>query len=208
MTQPVALHAQVPPTLHAQVRLLLVPLLCILCTLAAAVLTMYPVSRATTVSGQAPSLMVASALQPQPAPEPWLEPLPEPYRNPDPDPNPSRYPDPDPSRYPNPEPSQVASALAMSIDYSLFLLSRFAEEVHAGHGAARSVEIMLATSGHTVAVSGGTLVLCFLGMLLMPVHTIQTMGLAAAVTVVYAAPRVEAGVTLLLPQPRSPALLG
>ena len=96
----------------------------------------------------------------------------------------------------------------MSIDYSLFLLSRFAEEVHAGHGAARSVEIMLATSGHTVAVSGGTLVLCFLGMLLMPVHTIQTMGLAAAVTVVYAAPRVEAGVTLLLPQPRSPALLG
>ena len=208
MTQPVALHAQVPPTLRAQVRLLLVPLLCILCTLAAAVLTMYPVSRATTVSGQAPSLMVASALQPQPAPEPWLEPEPEPYRNPDPDPNPSRYPDPDPSRYPNPEPSQVASALAMSIDYSLFLLSRFAEEVHAGHGAARSVEIMLATSGHTVAVSGGTLVLCFLGMLLMPVHTIQTMGLAAAVTVVYAAPQVEAGVTLLLPQPRSPALLG
>ena len=200
MTQPGAFHAQVPPTLRAQVRLLLVPLLCILCTLAAAVLTMYPVSRATTVSGQAPSLMVASALQPQPAPEPWLEPEPEPYRNPDPDPNPSRH--------PNPEPSQVASALAMSIDYSLFLLSRFAEEVHAGHGAARSVEIMLATSGHTVAVSGGTLVLCFLGMLLMPVHTIQTMGLAAAVTVVYAAPRVEAGVTLLLPQPRSPALLG
>ena len=38
------------------------------------------------------------------------------------------------------------------------------------------------------AVSGGTLVLCFLGMLLMPVHTIQTMGLAAAITVVYAAP--------------------
>ena len=208
MTQPVALHAQVPPTLRAQVRLLLVPLLCILCTLAAAVLTMYPVSRATTVSGQAPSLMVASALQPQPAPEPWLEPEPEPYRNPDPDPNPSRHPNPEPSRHPNPEPSQVASALAMSIDYSLFLLSRFAEEVHAGHGAARSVEIMLATSGHTVAVSGGTLVLCFLGMLLMPVHTIQTMGLAAAVTVVYAAPRVEAGVTLLLPQPRSPALLG
>ena len=208
MTQPGAFHAQVPPTLRAQVRLLLVPLLCILCTLAAAVLTMYPVSRATTVSGQAPSLMVASALQPQPAPEPWLEPEPEPYRNPDPDPNPSRHPNPEPSRHPNPEPSQVASALAMSIDYSLFLLSRFAEEVHAGHGAARSVEIMLATSGHTVAVSGGTLVLCFLGMLLMPVHTIQTMGLAAAVTVVYAAPRVEAGVTLLLPQPRSPALLG
>ena len=50
-----------------------------------------------------------------------------------------------------------------------------------------------------VAVSGGTLVLCFLGMLLMPVHTIQTMGLAAAITVVYAAPQVERAV--MLPQP-------
>ena len=127
-----------------QVRLLLVPLLCIVCTLAAAILTMYPVSRAMTVSGQAPSLM-------------------------------------------------VASALAMSIDYSLFLLSRFAEEVQAGHGAARAVEIMLATSGHTVAVSGGTLTLCFLGMILMPVHAIQTMGLAAAITVVYAPPHVDTG---------------
>ena len=125
-------------------RLLLVPLLCIVCTLAAAILTMYPVSRAMTVSGQAPSLM-------------------------------------------------VASALAMSIDYSLFLLSRFAEEVQAGHGAARAVEIMLATSGHTVAVSGGTLTLCFLGMILMPVHAIQTMGLAAAITVVYAPPHVDTG---------------
>ena len=63
--------------------------------------------------------------------------------------------------------------------------------MQAGHGAARAVEIMLSTSGHTVAVSGGTLVLCFLGMLLMPVHTIQTMGLAAAITVIYAAPQVE-----------------
>ena len=124
-------------TACVQVRLLLVPLLCIVCTLAAAVLTMYPVSCSMTVSGQAPSLM-------------------------------------------------LASALAMSIDYSLFLLSRFSEEVHAGHGAARAVEVMLATSGHTVAVSGSTLTLCFLGMLLMPVHTIQTMGLAAAITVVYA----------------------
>ena len=95
----------------------------------------------------------------------------------------------------------------MSIDYSLFLLSRFAEEVHAGHGAARAVEIMLVTSGHTVAVSGGTLVLCFLGMLLMPVHTIQTMGLAAAITVVYAASQVERAVELV-PQPASLASWG
>ena len=74
MTQPGAFHAQVPPTLRAQVRLLLVPLLCILCTLAAAVLTMYPVSRATTVSGQAPSLMVAPPSNPNPRPNPGSNP--------------------------------------------------------------------------------------------------------------------------------------
>ena len=84
MTQAVALLAQLPPTLRAQVRLLLVPLLCILCTLAAAVLTMFPVSRATTVSGQAPSLMVASALQPQPAPPPPSNPNPHRLRLPTP----------------------------------------------------------------------------------------------------------------------------
>ena len=78
MTQPGAFHAQLPPTLRAQVRLLLVPLLCILCTLAAAVLTMYPVSRATTVSGQAPSLMVAPPSNPNPRPNPGSSPNPNP----------------------------------------------------------------------------------------------------------------------------------
>ena len=45
---------------------------------------------------------------------------------------------------------------------------------------------MLHTSGHTVLVSGTTLGLCFLGMLLIPVSTIASMGLAAAVTVLFA----------------------
>jgi len=41
----------------------------------------------------------------------------------------------------------------------------------------------LKTSGHTVLISGSTLCLCFLGMLLIPVSTISTMGVAAAATV-------------------------
>jgi uncharacterized membrane protein YdfJ with MMPL/SSD domain len=80
----------------------------------------------------------------------------------------------------------VASGLALSIDYSLFLLSRFGEEVRAGASLEEALIITLQTSGHTVLISGSTLCLCFLGMLLIPVSTISTMGVAAASTVVFA----------------------
>ena len=119
------------------VRLLMCPLLCILCTLTGAILVMYPVSLVMDVSSQAPSLM-------------------------------------------------VATSLAMSIDYSLFLLSRFTEEIKHGRTPELAVEIMLGTSGHTVLVSGGTLALCFLGMLIAPIAMIQSMGISAAITTVFA----------------------
>lgn len=80
----------------------------------------------------------------------------------------------------------IAVALALSIDYSLFLLSRFSEELALGKPIEAAVDIMLATSGHTVLVSGTTLCMCFLGMLCIPVTTISSMGLAAAVTVIMA----------------------
>ena len=50
----------------------------------------------------------------------------------------------------------IAVALALSVDYSLFLLSRFGEEVSAGRPVPLAVDTMLATSGHTVLVSGTT----------------------------------------------------
>ena len=116
----------------------------------------------------------------------------------------------------------LASALAMSIDYSLFLLSRFHDELHARRVPYRQavralphtptstphaavclpspaprpsrpcrrrdpqVVTMLAMSGHTVLVSGMALTLCFLGLLLVPVSTIASMGISAAVTVLFA----------------------
>mmetsp|Transcript_15963 Transcript_15963/g.50817 ORF Transcript_15963/g.50817 Transcript_15963/m.50817 type:complete len:997 (+) Transcript_15963:56-3046(+) len=80
----------------------------------------------------------------------------------------------------------VASGLALSIDYSLFLLTRFGEEVQAGASLEEALVVTLQTSGHTVLISGSTLFLCFLGMLLIPVSTISTMGIAAASTVVFA----------------------
>eukprot|EP00325_Prymnesiales_sp_UTEX-LB-985_P020506 CAMPEP_0174732880 /NCGR_PEP_ID=MMETSP1094-20130205/60174_1 /TAXON_ID=156173 /ORGANISM="Chrysochromulina brevifilum, Strain UTEX LB 985" /LENGTH=929 /DNA_ID=CAMNT_0015935441 /DNA_START=140 /DNA_END=2929 /DNA_ORIENTATION=- len=78
----------------------------------------------------------------------------------------------------------VASGLAMNIDYSLFLLTRFNTEVHdRARPLEEAIVTMLETSGHTVLVSGLTLTLCFLGMLLVPVSTIASMGVAAACTV-------------------------
>ena len=54
--------------------------------------------------------------------------------------------------------------------------ARFNEEVKAGQPVQEAVAVMLATQGHTVLVSGCTLCLCFLCMLLIPVSTISTMG--------------------------------
>jgi len=92
----------------------------------------------------------------------------------------------------------VATGLAMSIDYSLFILTRFGEEKRAGASVKQALLVTLQTSGHTVFISGSTLCLCFLGMLLIPVSTISTMGLAAAFTVLFA---IVGGLTI------TPALL-
>ncbi|CAE8712777.1 unnamed protein product [Polarella glacialis] len=77
----------------------------------------------------------------------------------------------------------IAVALAMSIDYSLFLLTRFHRELADGRELDDAVTIMLATSGRIVLVSGLTLLLCFLTMQVLPVKLISSMGISAAITV-------------------------
>ena len=77
----------------------------------------------------------------------------------------------------------LAVALAMSIDYSLFLLSRFQKEITAGRSVDEAVVVMLGTSGKIVLVSGLTLLLCFTMMLVLPVGLVQSLGVSAAVTV-------------------------
>jgi uncharacterized membrane protein YdfJ with MMPL/SSD domain len=77
----------------------------------------------------------------------------------------------------------MAIALAMSIDYSLFILTRFQREVGNGCSAEAALIITLRTSGRIVVVSGMTLFLCFLAMLCFPVSFISSMGVGASVTV-------------------------
>ncbi|EOD27993.1 hypothetical protein EMIHUDRAFT_366429, partial [Emiliania huxleyi CCMP1516] len=103
----------------------------------------------------------------------------------------------------------VAVALAMSIDYSLFLLTRFNEERRrplsplARNLLGTSLEIALATQGHTIVVSGATLALCFTSMLVLPTSTITSMA-AGAATAVLQSVLVSLSLTpaLLLTMPR------
>jgi len=83
-------------------------------------------------------------------------------------------------------PIMSSAIIALSIDYSLFLLSRFAEERSAPRHAPveDAVRVMLQSAGHTVAVSGSTLTLCFLGICFLPLDLMQSLGLGAAVAVV------------------------
>jgi predicted RND superfamily exporter protein len=80
----------------------------------------------------------------------------------------------------------VAVALGMSIDYSLFLLARFQQELCAGQAVSKALEIMLGTSGRVVIVSGSTLMLCFVCMLVVPLPMVRSLGSSAAITVLTA----------------------
>jgi hypothetical protein len=79
-----------------------------------------------------------------------------------------------------------ALVIALSIDYACFILGRFIEEcVVAKRSVKQSVKNTLATAGHTVLVSGGTLTACFVGIAGFPLQLIKTIGIGAVVAVVF-----------------------
>eukprot|EP01105_Mastigella_eilhardi_P004748 TRINITY_DN1638_c0_g1_i16.p1 TRINITY_DN1638_c0_g1~~TRINITY_DN1638_c0_g1_i16.p1 ORF type:complete len:829 (-),score=200.10 TRINITY_DN1638_c0_g1_i16:1593-4055(-) len=72
--------------------------------------------------------------------------------------------------------------IAMSIDYSLFLLSRYREEVELGNKNYTAVKKMLLHAGGIVLTSGGVLTVCLLGIAVFPVSLMASMGVAAALS--------------------------
>eukprot|EP00121_Abeoforma_whisleri_P002736 Awhi_evm1s2460 len=96
-------------------------------------------------------------------------------------------------------PSMMMSIIiAMSVDYSLFLLCRFKEEIQKGKTTEEAVGIMYEHAGHTVTVSGITLSFCLFGMIFFPVKFIATQGLSAGIALL---------VTLLVNLTLTPCLL-
>jgi len=80
--------------------------------------------------------------------------------------------------------------LGMAIDYALFVVGRFREELAAGHSTAVAVERTLRTAGRTVAVSGLTVALALSSLLLFPMGFLKSVaygGMAAVLVAMLAA---------------------
>jgi putative drug exporter of the RND superfamily len=84
--------------------------------------------------------------------------------------------------------------LGVAIDYSLFVVSRFREEIRE-HGTAESLARTTNTAGRVIVFSGSTVAIGLLALLWMPVGGIGSMGVAGTIVVASA---VFYGLTLLL----------
>ena len=89
--------------------------------------------------------------------------------------------------------------LGLGIDYSLFLVSRFREELARGESVERAVAWSVATAGRAVLFSGATVIIGLLALLTFDITALRSMGMAGALVVALS---VVGALTLL------PALLG
>jgi RND superfamily putative drug exporter len=89
--------------------------------------------------------------------------------------------------------------LGLGIDYSLFIVSRFREELRAGGSVERAVAWSTATAGRAVLFSGATVMIGLLALLTFDITALRSMGMAGALVVFLS---LLAALTLL------PALLG
>jgi RND superfamily putative drug exporter len=70
--------------------------------------------------------------------------------------------------------------IGVAVDYTLFVLARFREELGRGAEVADAVATAMRTSGTAVVFSGVTVILSLLSILLVPVRAVQSMAAAAA----------------------------
>ena len=73
--------------------------------------------------------------------------------------------------------------LALAIDYSLFIVSRFREELRRGRTVDEAVERAVATAGKAVAFSGVAVAIGLSGLLLFEAPAIRSIGIAGALVV-------------------------
>jgi RND superfamily putative drug exporter len=89
--------------------------------------------------------------------------------------------------------------LGVGIDYALFILTRYRQELTGGSSPEVATGIAIGTAGRAVVLAGATVVVSLLGMVMMGVSMVVGMALSAALVV---ACTVAAAITLL------PAVLG
>ena len=104
--------------------------------------------------------------------------------------------------FPAPSFSPIVAALiglGVGVDYALFIVTRFRQELQAGQDAPAAVVTTMRTAGRAVLTAGTTVVIGMLGLLVLRQTLLNGVAIAAAATV---AMTVIASLTLL------PALLG
>jgi RND superfamily putative drug exporter len=73
--------------------------------------------------------------------------------------------------------------LGVAIDYSLFIVNRFREELRAGRSVPESLAVAMATSGRAITFSGLTVAIGLSGMLFFQGSFLASMGLGGAIVV-------------------------
>jgi RND superfamily putative drug exporter len=89
--------------------------------------------------------------------------------------------------------------IGVGIDYALFVVTRFREEIRRGRDVIDAVSRAVATSGRAVALSGATVIVALAGMFLVNIQAFRSMAIGSMAVVAVA---VTAALTLL------PAVLG
>lgn len=92
--------------------------------------------------------------------------------------------------------------LGLGVDYSLFMVSRFREELRQGRSVEEAVAATVATAGRAVTFSGLTVSIGLFGLVLFPVNMLRSVGLGGVLVVSMA---VLAAITLL---PAALSILG
>ena len=80
----------------------------------------------------------------------------------------------------------IGAGLGLAIDYSLFLVSRFREELGRGSDVAAAVRTTMSTAGRTVAYSAVTVAAAMASLLVFPLRFLQSMGLGGAIVALVA----------------------
>jgi putative drug exporter of the RND superfamily len=89
----------------------------------------------------------------------------------------------------------TALGLGLAIDYSLFIVSRYREELRAGREPDEALVVTMQTAGRTVLFSAATVAVALLALLVFPLYFLRSFGYAGIAVVALAA----AGAVLVLP---------
>jgi RND superfamily putative drug exporter len=88
--------------------------------------------------------------------------------------------------------------LGLGIDYALLMVSRFREAISAGHTRLTASVIAAHQAGHTILISGSTVVIGFLALLTVPISEVRSIGVAGCLV---------AGISVVLANALVPAVL-